>query len=166
MANPGEVTLTDIEITMASIAGTIRFLEARKKHLRDKDFHRKEGGDSGTVLGLANDIASCIGEAAFAKYINRYWGGPEGTYKMPDVGKVQVRWTEFNYGKLIIRPDDGDNDIFALVTGMLPTLCIRGYLRRGSDGKNPQWERDPGNKGKAWFVPQEALLPVRSVERR
>lgn len=97
------------------------------------------------------------GEMAFAKSRNRYWDGSVNTFKVGgDVGDIQVRTRSRLHYDLLVRDDDRDSDWFVLVVGSLPTFWVIGAIR-GQQAKQPQFRRNWGNHGVAYFVPQSAL---------
>ena len=93
-----------------------------------------------------------------------FWDFSVNTFKKPDVGKIQIRHTTRNSVKLIVRPDDSDEEIFVLVTGEIPEFTIRGYMR-GCEAKQDQFIDNPGGGKPCWMVPQDDLRPVRPVKK-
>lgn len=129
-----EVTLTWSELELAAIVGVRRNVES----LSDGNSpHRLMGTPHQDLPGWQGHIEGAAGEAAVAKYLNRYWSGTVNTFgKGGDVGALQVRARSRHDYELIIRPKDRDDDWFVLVTGKAPIFRIR-----------------------AWFVPHAALTP-------
>jgi len=108
------------------------------------------------------EITSSLAELAVAKALGRYWDGSVNTFKRGDVSRLQVRFTLHAEGRLIIRAEDADQDVFVLVIGLGPReFHVAGWIR-GRDGRKPQWltRPDPGRLH-CWAVPQDALRPVK-----
>jgi hypothetical protein len=151
---PIDVTLTDIEMKMASLAGLQRHLDAMAQHMKDHEY--KYTG----VQALANHIIAACAEMAFAKGMGRYFGGTVGTFKAPDVGEYGVRHTEYLDGCLIVRSSDVSERYYVLVRGSLPLLTIVGYMKGSAAKSHPEWLCNPHCKDEAWFVPQSELTPL------
>ncbi len=148
-----EVTLNNTEIAVAALIGCGRTI--RGKGFRDPSRTRKkESGLSQWQI----DIEGACAEAAFAKARNLYWSGLAlDTFKAGDVGDVQVRHTELEYGSLVLRPTDTDDSApFALVIGSAPTFRVIGWIIAG-DGKQEQWKHGKDTSEPYWRVPQSAL---------
>jgi hypothetical protein len=147
------VTLEWFEVSRAALVGVSRNVEAIRKGLhnarptRESDWHVH-------ILGA-------LGECAFAKATNRYWNGSVNTFKSGgDVGDaIQVRTRSQSYYDLIVRAEDRDSDVYVLVTGGPHDFVVRGWLLAG-DAKKPQYHKDYGGYGEAFFVPQSDLLPI------
>ena len=108
----------------------------------------------------ASDIEAAGAELAFAKSINQEWIGDVNTFHAPDVeGGWQVRYTDNENGKLIIRPIDEPKyeEKFVLVKGLMPKYKIVGYMV-GKDAIKEEYYRDPNKKGGAYFVPEKDLI--------
>jgi|SRR6185312_15705097 len=154
-----DVTLEWYELLAAATVGLHRQLSA----LRDArpDRHGYSGEDSWGV-----HIEGAAGEAAFAKCMDRYWGGPIDSFKVGgDVGAIQVRTRSRHSYELIVRPDDRDSDTFVLVTGRAPTFRVVGYIS-GADAKRPEFLRTHGDRPAAYFVPHSALTSLANSLRR
>jgi hypothetical protein len=140
-----QVTLTEDELYQGALIGARRQIEALKKGLPDK--HGFEG------LGWDVHIEGALGELAFAKSIDRHWGGSVNVFKtQADVGKVEVRTRSKTWYDLLIRPDDSDDAAFVLVTGHAPEFIVRGWIK-GAAAKKREWLQTHGNRPPAYFVP-------------
>lgn len=102
------------------------------------------------------DVEGACAEVAVAKLLNKFWCGGVGTFKNPDVGNYQVRWTHREDGCLIVRPTDADHEYFILVTGTIPNYKVIGWIK-GALAKKEIWKRGPNGRPAAYFVPQSAL---------
>lgn len=143
-----EVKLTNFEIFMAGTVGLRRRINSigsvETNKVKNKDF------------GWHIDIESSCAELAAAKALDLYWNGSVNTFKLPDLSKLQIRYTNRKNGRLIIREGDKDSEVFLLVTGETPNYTIVGFIK-GCDAKKDEWKDDPNNAMEAWFVPQSAL---------
>lgn len=108
----------------------------------------------------------CVGaaaELAVAKFRGVYWDGSVGTYHaVTDVPGCDVRSTPDPNGSLILRDDDPADRWYCLVITAPPSFRLVGFIR-GEDGRRDEWLRNPHGQRASWFVPQAALLPIRSV---
>lgn len=137
---------------MISQVGLMRKLTGRVRNL--KHAYGFKGGDQ---WGM--DIEAAAAEAVVAKYLNLFWS-PGGVYASADVGDlVQVRWSDRPHASLILHDRDSNTQPFVLVTGILPTFEIHGWVY-GLEGKIKQYWTDPGTSRPAFFVPQHALRPM------
>jgi hypothetical protein len=147
------IKLDFYEIYMAATVGVARRLASLKRGQTNKV--------QNIDFGWHSDIEGACAEIAVAKYLNVFWGGSINTFKMPDVGKLQVRHTQHKNGCLIIRNNDSRHDFYILVTGTHPIYTLQGYIL-GGDGMKIEYLKNPNNttKQEAFFIPQEALNSV------
>jgi hypothetical protein len=152
------VTLTALEIGIAAGIGCTRQIESRSQR-------RVDHSGKGVELLWEHDINGAIGEYVVAKSLNVFPDVRLGTFKLPDIGKLQVRTTVYSNGSLLVRTHDSPDDYFVLVVGVrnqLFTYRIAGCLR-GYDAMQPQWLTDKGNgREPQYFVPQSALEPFKT----
>lgn len=113
------VRLTECEIEFAAYVGVKRSLTSVGKE------QRSDNGDPN--FGWHHDIEAACAEMAFAKYSGLYWNAGVNTFKEPDVGGYQVRHTRHVNGKLILRPNDKDDEKYVLVRGVAPEYEIVGW---------------------------------------
>lgn len=79
-----------------------------------------------------------------------------------DVGKgIEVRWTSYVNGSLIIYPNDRDSDIAVLVVGKSPEYLIAGWIpvsfAKRARFKNPRQE--------SWWIDQASLNPISNLAK-
>jgi len=79
-----------------------------------------------------------------------------------DVGQgLEVRWTSYVGGNLIVYPNDRETDIAVLVVGKSPVYHIAGWLpvafARRKRFKNPRQD--------SWWVDQANLNPIETLVR-
>ena len=79
-----------------------------------------------------------------------------------DVGQgIEVRWTSYIGGNLIVYPNDRDDDVAVLVCGKSPTYFIVGWLpvafAKRKRFKNPRQD--------SWWVDQGNLNAIENLKR-
>ena len=83
--------------------------------------------------------------------------------RIADVGKnIEVKWTKYAYGHLIIQEIDRIEDIAVLVLGKSPNYTVRGCMPIS-------WAKDRNYRHKEqanWWIPQGALLPILDLQMR
>ena len=153
------IELTASELHQAALVGSTRQFEAS---LRNRV--NAHGMSDNPWQGLANHICGACGEIAVAKLLGVYWGAEVNSFKGPDLNgsSIQVRTRREHHRELIVRTGDNDTDRFYLVTGLAPSLCVRGWIL-GRNAKRPEWFRGHGNREPAYFVPQSELLEDKSL---
>lgn len=148
------VTLTRYELDMAANVGVRRHVSAVTSGR--KPTHGIDPSD-----GWRAHIEGACGELAVAKYLGKYWDGSVDTFRsMPDLGDIEIRTRSKDYYELIIREDDEPSKVYVLVTGIAPHYQVRGWIR-GADARRDEWLQTHGGRPPAWFVPHEALTPIR-----
>lgn len=137
------IQLTTVELMVASTVGAVRRITGIKEGL-NKNKHAEKSD-------WQTDIDGAAAEMAYAKAHNVYWGGLNRAFKAPDVGDIQIRSTSHDDGHLIIRPDDSDDEQYALVITNPPFFKIIGAML-GRDAKQDRYWRSD-----AWWVPQKIV---------
>ena len=82
--------------------------------------------------------------------------------KRADVGSgLEVRWTQYIGGNLIVYPNDRDSDVAVLVVGKSPEYTIAGWLpvsfAKVKRYKNPKQD--------SWWVDQSNLNPITDLRK-
>jgi hypothetical protein len=152
------ITLDWAEMLQAATAGAMRRIESVKRKLKP----RNGFNDSGSAWQV--DIEGALAECACAKALGIYWPG-KGNLRAADVGDLQVRSTQYATGKLLIYPNDNDNEAFILVTGAYGSYMVRGWLY-AREGKRAEWlgQLIPGSSNDpSYNVPQSALRPMETL---
>jgi len=153
------VTLTPVEAFTAALIGVMR-------HVQDIRDARKAD-----IYGMPNgnpwvfDIEGALGEQVISKLFKLRWDGSVGNLYAKDVGKLQVRATSRQEGRLILHHRDNDNDIFFLVIcplGNSLDFNVVGWCY-AKDGKQPEYVSDPVGGRKAFFVERDALRDVEEL---
>ena len=148
------VTLTYPEVMQAAQVGIMRLVGNMKRGLSDK-FGTREVDRWGV------DIEGACGEMATAKYLGHYWSGSIGNFYAADVGKLQVRTTQYANGHLIVHSEDSDDHVFILVTGKAPAFSIHGWIA-GAEAKSDKWWTERTGRP-AFFVPGIELAPIETL---
>jgi hypothetical protein len=79
-----------------------------------------------------------------------------------DVGsQIEVRWTKYVAGQLIVHEYDRPNDIAVLVTGNAPHYFIAGWIPI-SIAKRPKYRH---SKQPNWWVTQINLQPIENLRK-
>jgi hypothetical protein len=144
------VTLTREEVEIAAMIGCRRRAES-------KDRGRIDNHGLGKADFWGIDIEGAAAEMAYCKFRGKFWSGSVNSFKGPDCGEnVQIRSTHHDYGSLIIRHQDPDNDFYVLMVGVSPTFKVCGWIK-GVDGKSEAFAQSPNGRPPAFFVPQHRL---------
>jgi hypothetical protein len=144
---PVEIKLSMYEIMMAANVGVMRQVESIKFNMKHKYIDR--GTD------WQNHVESALSECAMAKFKNVFWCKRERS--APDVGDWEVRFTQYENGRLIVTKSDYDDRQYWLVTGKNGVYKIHGYMM-GKDAKQDKYWTDPGTGVSSYFVPQSDLI--------
>lgn len=140
------------EATRRGCQRRLRALRLGRQHR-----HGYDGADNWTA-----HIEAVGSEMAVAKLLGRYYVDTADPDYGGDVGaRLQVRHTTLPNGRLIVHPSDPDDHFYVLVTGELPTYEVVGGLY-ARDCKREEWWTDPGTGRPAFFVPRDALKPLRT----
>ena len=152
------VSLNYWECVTAANVALNRKLASRFKKLKQRTFGKKGRDD------WKDDIEGAMAEMAFCKHFGMYWDGSVNTFKMPDVPNtnIQIRSTDRNLGRLIIREGDPANDLYILVVGLIPNYKIIGGLF-AHQGKLDEFIDNPNNQSPCWMIPQDKLSPIENL---
>lgn len=164
MSNPTIlVSLEKSELFYAAFGGFMRTITARL------DGRKLEAGRSDE--GFDYDVLGMITEFAVAKHYNRFYSpkAHQLDTKTGDLKDLQVKGIARADLSLIVRENDLPD--FKFVLGLVNfadrTVELLGWLR-GVEAKVPQfWREKDRSKGihrSAYFVPQENLHPMESLE--
>jgi hypothetical protein len=79
-----------------------------------------------------------------------------------DVGKgIEVKWTSYINGSLIIYPNDRENDVAVLVVGRSPDYFIAGWL----PVKMAMQKQFKNSQQDSWWIGQDSLNPIGDLAR-
>lgn len=152
--NSYTLTLSWPEVLLAVSAGTMRHISAIK------------AGRADLQSGVAppswdRDIIGALAEMAVARYFGVFWSGTVGRIDLPDVGRIQVRSKKLDGDRLVIRPDDSDEQVFVSVLVRTPVFRLCGWLRAGEAKRQECGDIVSGR----FFVPDGELHPMDALLR-
>jgi len=111
------------------------------------------------------EVAESIGaEFAVAKYfgIADFNARASRFKRTADVGSIiEVKWTKYDAGSLIIYDSDRNTDIAILVTGKSPNYTLKGWIPIFA-AKNKKWRR---RDQPTYWVDQYNLHPIENLRR-
>ena len=137
-----------MEMLSAALVGVMRQIRHRTKG----DQHKWAAP---IVGGWERDIESSCAEKYVSKNLREYWF--YGVNGATDVGPYQVRHTVLADGRLVLHPDDKDDEIFILTIGRAPTFEMIGWCY-GREGKlRAYWEDPQKSERPAYFVPRTVV---------
>lgn len=160
MITAGRIVMLDpLEVKLALEAAGTRQIIARGNGHRNA-----HGLDADYADGLQLDIHGAAGELAAAKGLQLYWSGAIAQ----DVAGYQIRTTEHENGRLIIRPRDIEKyrpeTIFALVVGKIPVFRLAGCIRLEKAPQIGRWYA-PAGRPAALLVEQSQLDPIEEIDQ-
>lgn len=154
-----KMTLTREEEVICMLAA-IKFVADNNKFSENPQRHQK---DLGTFEYLV-ESAECIGsEWVVAKYFDLPFDPYEQKRKVKaDVGNgIEVRWTKYVTGQLIVHEYDRATDIAVLVTGQSPHYFIAGWIPIAM-AQRPKYRH---SKQPNWWVTQINLQPIENLRK-
>ena len=156
---PLNMTLSDQE-AWECFKAAIHFEETSGKGCGNPQHYRKEMPYFEYIIECAEAIAS---EWVVAKYFSLPFDPYENKYKKKaDVGKgIEVRWTKYMQGQLIVHEYDRPTDIAVLVTGQCPNYYLAGWIPV-SMAQRPKYKH---SKQPNWWVTQINLQPIANLVR-
>lgn len=113
---------------------------------------------------VAQVAESIVAEILVARYFGLKDFDPrDSKFKQTaDVGSgIEVKWTRYDSGQLIIYPSDRNTDIAVLVTGSSPNYMIRGWIPVAIAKR----DRFKHSHQPTWWVTQINLQPIENLER-
>ena len=111
------------------------------------------------------DIVGAIGEYAVARALGKPFQPLLNTFKLPDVGELQVRATRWPRGHLIVREDDPEG-VYVLVTVNEPRAEVHGWLTAKEARQDKYWGNPDETRAACWSVPQYDLHPLNTLRER
>jgi hypothetical protein len=128
-------------------------LNARPDHAsrRDKAINYHEFiGQLSEAVGAEMAVARYFKITAFKPTLN--------TFKNEaDIGRsIEVKWTKWVDGHMVIHHSDRMNDVAVLVTGKSPTYQLAGWLPVSMAKSKRNWRIQEKN----WWIGQKDLLPI------
>jgi hypothetical protein len=145
-----EVTLSPAELACASTVAALRHYSSTIRGGRDAHGLKRQVDASCHYEGVCAEMAA-------ASALGVYFPASVNSYKGADLEPDwQVRGRSRHDYELLVRPDDGDEYRYVLVTGLAPTLTVRGWLW-GHECKREEWLKGHGGRPPAYFVPHGEL---------
>jgi len=145
------VQLTWPEKAAAAFIGRMRFEKSRA------DGRSNQHGLKAATPEL--DVRSAQAELAVAKALGIYWTMGVDTFHGPDLGSnIQVRYTKYATGKLILRKGDNpDHKYYLVASSRDDQYRVVGWIY-GRDGMLDKWTAALDKSRPAcWAVPQSSL---------
>lgn len=115
-------------------------------------------GAKGWFGGLAEFAESILSEWAVARYYGFDFDPYESKRKIKaDVGEIiEVKWTHWHDGQLIVHEYDRASDIAVLVTGQFPYYRLAGWIPVAVAKRDRYKHHSQPN----WWITQANLLPI------
>jgi hypothetical protein len=110
------------------------------------------------------EYAESLGaEMVVARYFNLdYDVNVSNGKRNADVGKgIEVKWTSYINGSLIVYPNDRVDDVAVLVVGRSPEYYIVGWL----PVKQAMQKQFKNSQQESWWVNQDSLNPIGDLVR-
>lgn len=133
----------------------------------DSDGHLGKAPRYNAALSIHDQVSelaeSRAAELIVARYFNLDYSIDNLNLKdKADVGeRLEIRWTRYDVGQLIIYPSDRDSDVAILVTGR----SGKGYKIAGwipiEIGKRSRFKNETQD---SWWIPQNHLKPIEILE--
>jgi hypothetical protein len=112
------------------------------------------------VSELAESITA---ELIVARYFGLDYDARQNNGKHhADVGQgLEIKWTKYESGHLIIYPNDRDSDVAVMVVGKSPTYRIAGWIpvQFAKRAKYKHRSQD------SWWIEQHNLFPIEDLVR-
>ncbi len=158
-------TLTQEQIVRCSQIGRIRAERYLPQFMEQYNRKADNPGDWKRLKGnffqfCQVQMESVAAELAVGNYLGLTYGdlGDERFKSRADVGSnIEVKWTRYDEGSLIIVPRDRETDIAILVTGSCPTYSIKGWIPISI----AKQDRYKSTKDSSWWVGQ---IHLRSID--
>lgn len=106
-------------------------------------------------IGAEIAVAKCLGMVGFDPAKSRF-------KKTADVGScIEVKWTHYDEGSLIVYPSDRETDVAVLVVGRMPRYRIAGWIPVAIAKK----DRYKHHRQPTWWIGQNNLQPIENLYR-
>ena len=159
-----KVTLTNdeqIAITTAGLKRAVRYRPQWEGYTTKRNYqHDKEHLNFAAFVNQQSQALAA--EVAVAKYFRKPVDLDNLNYKeSADVGNnIEVKWTKWKDGSLILTELDRKEDIAILVTGNMPDFWVCGWIPIAMARRNKQ-QRSDGS----WWIGQGDLHPMADFSR-
>ncbi|MCP4599215.1 MAG: hypothetical protein GY847_01535 [Proteobacteria bacterium] len=158
-----EIWLTAEELAHGKAIG-------RKRHEDNVRNGLKHKWNANPEMGKEYHRQGGISEKATAVHYGIPWTGNLGDFKATDCGPLEVRGTIYHNGCLRVHPEDRDEAPFLLAIVGGQNSPFEEYVRLvgwlfGREAKQQRWwYRKVPHRPKAFWVPQECLRPMDSLD--
>lgn len=112
---------------------------------------------------VAQIAESIVAEILVARYLGYVDFNPRASQfkKTADVGSfIEVKWTRYENGQLIVYESDRQTDVAVLVTGTSPSYRLAGWIPVAM-AKRPKYKN---SKQPTWWVDQKNLQPIENLK--
>ena len=112
---------------------------------------------------VAQVAESIVAEILVARYLGYMNFDPRASQfkRTADVGSfIEVKWTRYENGQLIINESDRTTDVAILVTGTSPSYRLAGWIPVAM-AKRPKYKN---SKQPTWWVDQKNLQPIENLK--
>jgi hypothetical protein len=154
------VKLTDIELAQCTVAGLQRLMRKLQGH-NSGFYYNNSLSFQERVVEEAESVAA---EWAVSKYYDLPFDPVKSNehYKnKADVGNaIEVKWSKYHDGHLIVYEYDRISDIAVLVTGKSPAYVIKGWIPVAVAQK-PRYRH---TSQPTWWVSQNHLQPIETLK--
>ena len=154
------VRLDTAELAQCTVSGLQRYTRKLNGDWRGHHYHNSLSFQE----RVAEEAEGVAAEWAVAKYYGLPFDPMKANdhYKAKaDVGNaIEVRWSKWNDGHLIIYEYDRKTDIAVLVIGKSPTYTIRGWIPVAVAQK----DRYRHAQQPTWWVAQHHLQPIETLK--
>jgi len=142
------------------VLGAIEMMKHSGKLADNEQRYQKQLPIFDYIVESAEAIGS---EWVVAKYFDLPFDPYENKYKeKADVGNaIEVKWTKYDVGQMIIHEYDRPTDIAVLVTGKAPHYYIAGWIPVAM-AQRPKYRH---SKQPNWWVSQINLQPIENLRK-
>jgi len=161
LETPISIELTEAQYEEGRTIGRASMEEAIRKKYRTTIY----GKQPQQRRMLDNEQGYCA-ELSVSLLTGLPWQANEGYQKgAPDVGNyIQVRYSHYQKGHLLVRPKDPKEHLYVLVTATGRIYTLWGGLW-GIEAMNDDYLKAPADRPPAYFVPQDKLQPIPILEQ-
>jgi len=153
------IKLENTELAQCTVAGLQRLMRKLAGHNSGFYYNNSLSFQE----RVAEESESVAAEWAVAKYYGLDFDPAESNNHFKskaDVGNaLEVKWTKYTDGSLIIYESDRKTDIAVLVVGKSPTYVIKGWIPVAVCQK----ERYRHSSQPTWWVSQNHLQPIETL---
>lgn len=154
-----KITLNDQDASLCHLAALVKIVKGNGILARTPRYNVKLNFHE-AVTEYAESLAA---ELAVARAFGYAYDPFKDTFKNhADVAEnIEIKWTSFDNGHLIIYPTDRNTDIAVLVTNRHPDYVIKGWIPV-SIAKRDRYKKSNQD---SWWVSQINLQPIETLER-